>query len=288
MHSNNLEIQHDLSPWCLVYKDGKVKRLIGTETVPPSPADPETGVTSKDVVIEPEAGLSARFYMPKPTNPNQKLPLLVYFHGGAFFVQTAFSPLYQKFLNSIASQANAIVVSVDYRRAPEHPLPIGYDDSWAAVKWVVSHSGGNGEEEWLRDFADFGRVFCGGDSAGANIAHNMAIRVGLFGLDGNQLKGIFLSHPAFSGEEPIGTEVAKVDGRALVEKLWRFACPNSAGLDDPFMNPATDLNFSSLGCDKVLVVIAERDFFKDRGWLYYEELRNNGWGGEAERVFLSK
>ncbi|KAH7834110.1 hypothetical protein Vadar_012805 [Vaccinium darrowii] len=161
-----------------LYKDGKVERLIGTEIVPPSPGDPETGVGSKDVVIDPETGLSARLYKPKPTNPDQKLPLLVYFHGGAFIVQTAFAPMYQKFLNSVASEANAIVVSVDYRRAPEHPVPIGYYDSWAAVKWVVSHSGGNGEEEWLRDFVDFGRVFFGGDSAGASIAHNMAIRVG--------------------------------------------------------------------------------------------------------------
>ncbi|KAI8532848.1 hypothetical protein RHMOL_Rhmol11G0246500 [Rhododendron molle] len=231
MESNNPEIEYDLSHLCVVYKNGKVERFIGTEIVPPLPADPETGVGSKDVVIEPDNGISARLYKPKPTNPGQKLPLLVYFHGGGFFVQTAFSPTYQPFLNSLAAQANVIIVSVDYRRAPEHPLPIGYDDSWDAVKWVVSHSGGNGEEEWLRDCADFGRVFLGGDSSGANIAHNMAIRVGSDGLDGGKLVGLVLMHPYFWGKDPIADETTDVGARTFQEKVWLSACPMSTGLD---------------------------------------------------------
>ncbi|KAE9447206.1 hypothetical protein C3L33_20904, partial [Rhododendron williamsianum] len=198
--------------------------------------------------IEPDTGISARLYKPKPTNPDQKLPVLVYFHGGAFLVQTAFSPTYQPFLNSLASQANVIIVSVEYRRAPEHPLPVGYYDSWAAVKWVVSHSGGDGEEEWLRDCADFGRVFFAGDSAGANIAHNMAIRVGSDGLDGGELAG---------------------EGVA-------FGMPDETGLDDPWINPVMDPKWSGMGCAKVLVVVAEGDVLKHRGWLYYEELGKVG------------
>ncbi|KAG5526487.1 hypothetical protein RHGRI_032681 [Rhododendron griersonianum] len=282
MESNNLEIEYDLSPLCIVYKDGKVERLIGTEIVPPSAADLETGVGSKDVVIKPDTGISARLYKPKPTNPDQKLPVLVYFHGGAFLVQTAFSPTYQPFLNSLASQANVIIVSVEYRRAPEHPLPVGYYDSWAAVKWVVSHSGGDGEEEWLRDCADFGRVFFAGDSAGANIAHNMAIRVGSDGLDGGELAGLVLMHPFFWGKDPTGDETTDVGVREYVEKVWLSACPTSTGLDDPWINPVMDPKWSGMGCAKVLVVVAEGDVLKHRGWLYYEELRKSGWGGEVE------
>ncbi|CAL5378797.1 unnamed protein product [Camellia sinensis] len=191
------EVTHDFSILGLrVYKDGRVDRFKGTDIVPPS-TNPETGVQSKDVVIDPETGLSARLYIPRIPNPHRKLPLLVYFHGGGFYIVSAFSPLYHNYLNSLVAEANIVVVSVDYRRAPEHPLPIAYDDSWAAVKWVASHSSAAVGEVWLKDYVDFYRVFFSGDSAGANIAHNMGIRVGLEGLDGVKLVGIFLVHPYF-------------------------------------------------------------------------------------------
>ncbi|GAY60156.1 hypothetical protein CUMW_199820 [Citrus unshiu] len=169
------EVAHDFSPLIKVHKDGKVERLRGTDIVPPS-LDPKTNVDSKDVVYSPENNLSARLYLPKNTNQNQKLPLLVYFHGGGFCIETAFSPTYHNYLNDLVSEANIIAVSVDYRRAPEHPLPIAYEDSWDAVKWLASHVDGNVPKDWLNRNADFERVFYSGNSAGANIAHHMAIR----------------------------------------------------------------------------------------------------------------
>ncbi|KAF5951712.1 probable carboxylesterase 12 [Camellia sinensis] len=288
MDSNILQLAYDLNPFIRVYKDGKVERLMGTEVVPPSTTDPKTGVHSKDLVISPETGVAARLYKPKTTTTDQKLPLLIYFHGGAFFVQTAFSPTYQTFLNSLSSEANAIVVSVDYRRAPENPLPIGYDDSWEAVKWVASHTsavahGGGLVEEWLRDYADFERVFFGGDSAGANIAHHMAIRVGLEGLLGGvKLVGIVLTNPYFWGKDPIGGEGTNMDIKALMDEFWIKACPSSSGSDDPMINPVVDPNLARLGCSKVLVCVAEKDVLRDRGWLYCEALGKSGWGGVVE------
>ncbi|THF96568.1 hypothetical protein TEA_006920 [Camellia sinensis var. sinensis] len=234
-----------------VYRDGRVERLMGTDIVPPS-TNPETGVQSKDVVIDPETGLSARLYIPKTPNPDHKLPLLVYFHGG-FCIESAFSPTYQTYLNSLAAKANAVVISVDFRRAPEHPLPIPYDDSWAAVKWVASHS------------------TTSGDSSGGNIAHNMGIRVGLEGLDGMRLVGIVLVHPYFGGKDPIGAECNNIFGKELSHKLWLFVYPSSSGHDDPLFNPVLDPKFSSLDCKKVLVCVAEQDMLKDRGWYYKKE-----------------
>ncbi|KAJ6344659.1 hypothetical protein OIU76_006225 [Salix suchowensis] len=58
-------------------------------------------------------------------------------------------------------------------KAPERPIPAAYEDSWAA-----SRSNGDGPEPWLRNHADFHRVFLGGDSSGANIAHNLAVAAG--------------------------------------------------------------------------------------------------------------
>lgn len=134
------QIEHDFPPFIRIYKDGRVERLLGTATVPPSDEDPLTGVGSKDVVISPGTNVSARLYLPKLVDPRRKLPVVVYYHGGGFCIETAFSPTYHIFLNKLVAEANVIAVSVDYRRVPEHPLPAAYDDSWVALQWVVSHA----------------------------------------------------------------------------------------------------------------------------------------------------
>ncbi|KAF5951720.1 hypothetical protein HYC85_009664 [Camellia sinensis] len=208
------EIVHDFPSIIRVYRDGRVERLRGTDIVPPS-TNHDTGVQSKDVVIDPKTGLPARLYLPNNNPHHNKLPLLVYFHAGGFCIETAFSPTYHKYLNSLMAKANVVVVSVDYRRAPENPLPIAYDDSWAAVKWVASHSSGGGGEVWLKDYVDFDRMFFAGHSAGANIAHNMGIRVGSDGPDGVKLVGMVLIHPYFGGKDPIGGEIVG-NGRKIL------------------------------------------------------------------------
>ncbi|KAM5549222.1 hypothetical protein ABKV19_000585 [Rosa sericea] len=262
------EIAHDFSPLIKVYKDGRVHRLLGTATVPAS-IDPQTGVQSKDVVISTAPPISARLYVPKSTSTEsaestRKLPILVYFHGGV-------------------SEANVVAVSVNYRLAPEHPLPAAYEDSWAALKWVESHFTGNGPEEWLNRHADLNRVFFSGDSAGANIAHHMGLRVGSEKLVGFKLNGIALVHPYFWGEEPIGRELALAERhRKMLAALWRFSYPLTSGSDDPFFNPGKDPNLGELGCEKVLVCVAEKDSLKDRGWYYSEVLKKSGWKGVVE------
>ena len=280
--SNSTEIAHDYPPFFKIYKDGRIERFAGIEIVPPS-LDSKTGVESKDVVISPETGVSARLYIPKTTKESQKkLPLLVYFHGGGFCIETAFSPQYHNYLNSFVAEANVVAVSVEYRRAPEHPVPIAYDDSWTALKWVASHTDGKGPDEWLKNHADFESVFFAGDSAGANIAHHMGLRVGLEGLAGVKLDGIVLVHTYFWGKEPIGGEDTDAEKRGKVEALWRFSCPATSGIDDPYINPGTDPKLGSLGCKRVLICIAEKDLFKDRGWYYSELLGKSGYRGVVE------
>ncbi|KAH7517964.1 hypothetical protein FEM48_Zijuj09G0120100 [Ziziphus jujuba var. spinosa] len=143
------EIAQDLTPLIITYKDGRVKRLTGTDFVSPS-LDQKTGVQSTDLIINTETCLSARLYMPNSTiNTSQKLHLFIYFHGGGFVVQTPFAGIYHNYINSLVGQSNIVVVSLDYRLAPEDPIPAAYDDSWAGVKWVFSHSQGKGQSEWL-------------------------------------------------------------------------------------------------------------------------------------------
>ncbi|CAI9764391.1 unnamed protein product [Fraxinus pennsylvanica] len=284
MAANSTEILHDFPPIIRIYKDGRVERLTGEDIVPAS-VDSETGVQSKDIQISPEFDISARLYLPGTTNPGRKLPLLVYFHGGAFMVESPFSPSHHNHMNSLVAEANVVVVSVGYRLAPEHPLPIAYEDSWLALKWVASQSTGDGHEPWIQENADFDRVYLGGDSAGANIAHNMAIRFGLDKLGGINLDGIFLICPYFWGKDPIGNENSgSVVPKSYVDNLWVFSCPNTTGLDDPLINPSMDLNLSKLGCKKVLIYVAEYDLLKERGYYYKESLMNCGWGGDVDIV----
>ncbi|KAL6963986.1 hypothetical protein U1Q18_034991 [Sarracenia purpurea var. burkii] len=267
-----------------VYKDGRVERTQGTEIVPTS-INYETGVRSKTFVIDPKTEVSVRLYIPKSaSSDHRKLPLLVYFHGGAFCNETAFSPTYHYYLNALVAAANVVAVSVNYRRAPEFPLPTAYNDSWDAIKWVASHSiADGGVEVWLRNHADFDNVFFAGDSAGANIAHQMGMRVeAAERLHGFKLVGIVLVHPYFWGKEPIGAEAADWDDKLLVDGMWLFACPSSSGSDDPLINPVMDPKLSSVGCNKMLVCIAGKDLFRFRAKYYVEELKNSGWEGSVE------
>ena len=136
-----------------VYKDGHVERLMGTDFVPTS-TDAITGVTSKDITILSKSNtsnsISARLYLPtKLTNQNQKLPLLVYFHGGSFCVNSPFTSKNHNYVNTLVSESNVVAISVNYRKAPEHPIPAAYEDAWDVLQWVVSHCNNGGLEAFV-------------------------------------------------------------------------------------------------------------------------------------------
>ncbi|XP_074301481.1 putative carboxylesterase 12 [Silene latifolia] len=290
---NQEDILHDFRPLLVVYKDGRVQKFLGHLTVPPS-IDGLTGVESKDVVVSSETGVYVRMYKPQGIKSNEKVPLLVYIHGGGFVVETASSLVYHSHLNVLSSKANVIVVSVDYRTAPEYPLPAAYDDSWAALHWV--RSGLAGAEPWLSQHVDPARVFLAGDSAGGNIAHNMAKRLAKSNTDNIipddkiALKGLVLIHPFFWGKDRIGSEPQKMEpttgltsGR-MTDMLWKFAHPDSTGSDDPLINPGMDPELGELAGEKVLVFVAEQDELRDRGFHYKEMLVKSGWKGDVQVV----
>ncbi|GMY28623.1 probable carboxylesterase 2 [Fagus crenata] len=290
MDSSKSEIAHEFPFMIRVYKDGHVERLMGTDFVPTS-TDAITGITSKDITILSKSNtsnsISARLYLPtKLTNQNQKLPLLVYFHGGGFCVSSPFTSKYHNYVNTLVSEANVVAISVNYRKAPEHPIPVAYEDAWDVLQWVVSHCNNGGPEAWLNEHVDFDRVFLAGESSGANIAYNLAMKAGEAQFTGLKmgLLGVALVHPYFWGSVPIGSEAQDPSRKALVDRLWPFVCLSAPDNDDPRANPVAEgaPSLAQLGCRRVLVCVAEKDVLRDRGWLYYEALGRSGWMGVVE------
>ena len=143
------EVARDFSPFLKIYKDGHIERFVGVDFVPPS-LDPETGVESRDAVISAETGLSARLYLPakRKDHRNQKLPVVIYFHGGGFCVETPFCAKYHSAVTSLVAESNAIAISVDYRLAPENPVPIPFEDSWGPGPGAAAPPGGARPARW--------------------------------------------------------------------------------------------------------------------------------------------
>ncbi|PKI39263.1 probable carboxylesterase 12 [Punica granatum] len=249
-----------------VYKDGNIKFFFPSiEKIPPF-EDPATGVRSKDVTISSDPPVSVRLFLPKAAAApgGSKLPLLFYIHGGAFHMQSAFSHQYHSFVAAVAAQANCVAVSVEYGLFPDRPIPACYEDSWAALQWVATR-----QDPWIAEHADLNRVFLAGDSAGGNILYNLAARVGSVGLPGAKVVGAILVHPYFGGTED--------------DHMWLFMCPTNGGMEDPRLKPAKE-DLARLGCERVLVFVAEKDHLMEVGIRYVEELKKSGWGGSVELV----
>ncbi|CAN6268777.1 unnamed protein product [Urochloa humidicola] len=285
------EIVFEAAHLIRIFKSGRVERYCGSDPFPGC-TDANTGVASKDLAISPD--VAVRLYLPPGAakDGGTRLPILVYFHGGGFCLLSAFNAIMHGYLNSLAARAGAVVVSVEYRLAPEHPIPAAYEDSWRALVWVASHASGgasDGEEEaWLTDHADFSRMSLAGDSAGANIAHHMAMRAGgADGLPGGaRISGVVLVHPYFLSDGTVPSEKSHPAMAEILVKMWRVVAPGTTGLDDPWINPLADgaPALRALPCRRVLVCLAEEDVLRDRGRAYCEALRASGWGGEVEIV----
>jgi acetyl esterase/lipase len=286
-HAGGDEVIHDAPNFIRVYKSGRVERFLPVDFAPPS-TDAATGVASKDVAILPEAGVSARIYLPPPPSDSghvEKLPVLVFFHGGGFCLGSTFDASVHGHANRLAARAGVIVVSVEYRLAPECPVPALYGDAWAALQWMAAHAGGQGPDPWLTAYADFGRVHLGGESAGANIAHHASMRAGAEELGyGVKLNSLVLIHPFFLGGESSETDEMGLALLRELVRLWPVVCPGTSGCDDPWINPMAEgaPSLSALGCRRVLVCVAGKDALRGRGSMYVEELKGSGWSGEVE------
>jgi acetyl esterase len=104
--------------------------------------------------------IPARLYVPPLPAPDAAAPLLVYYHGGGWVIGDL--DMYDGVCRLLASASGCLVLSVDYRLAPEHPFPAPLEDAFAAFEWAVANAATLG--------ADPERIGVGGDSAGGNMA----------------------------------------------------------------------------------------------------------------------
>lgn len=109
--------------------------------------------------------IPARMYWPI-SKAGSSLPVILYYHGGGFVI--ANKEVYDATPRALSKQVNAIVVSIDYRQAPENKFPAAHDDAFAAYKWVVENANSFG--------GDANKIAVAGESAGANLALNVALR----------------------------------------------------------------------------------------------------------------
>lgn len=223
--------------------DGTLTRLPEFyPAVPPSAGDSAVPSLSKDAPINHEHGTWARLFLPRRAlsdDPSpSKLPIVVFVHGGGFVAVSAAHPRYQDFCTEAASRLGALIVSVEYRLAPEHRLPAAYDDVLEALTWVR-----DGKDEWVREFGDLSRCVMTGESAGGNIVYH----AGLMAADRvNDLrplivKGIVMIQPYFGGSELSGSELRLVNDPVLPldvnELMWSLALPVGATRNHEYCDP---------------------------------------------------
>jgi len=271
--------------------DGTVRRSTDYSVLPLVGGVPsDLPVEWKDVVYDDTHGLRLRMYRPTPTGgggENKKLPVLVYFHGGGFCIASFEVINFHAGALRLAAELPALVLSADYRLAPEHRLPAALDDAETVFSWLRAQATASpAADPWLAESADFGRVFVSGDSAGGNISHHISVRhgSGRLPLGPLRLAGCVMLWPYFGGEEPTPSEAASPPGdpmgTALFNQMWRLALPAGATKDHPAANPFApeSVPFGDLGdtFPPVLVLDPDQDALHDRVADYVARLRAAG------------
>jgi acetyl esterase/lipase len=273
-----------------ILSDGTVKRAQPPLVLPDDddaalPAADNAPVNWKDVVYDEANKLSLRTFMPNACAGDKKgkLPVLVFFHGGGFVVGTFAMPDFHAACLRLAAELPAVVLSVDYRLAPEHRLPAAHDDADTLLSWLRAQAvpDSTSADPWLAERADFRRVFLSGDSAGANIAHNAAVRAAGSG-DGLRVAGCVLLWPYFGGERRTASEAACPADTfltlALYDQMWRIALPAGASRDHPAANPVGPDSpaLDAVDLPPLLVATGDRDMLVDRIRDYVARLKAAG------------
>lgn len=239
----------------------QARALIRSRMVPP--AQPEPIAEVADCSVEGQGGpIPVRVYRPEATGP---LPLVVYAHGGGFVFCDLDS--HDGLCRNIANLVPAVVVSVDYRLAPEHPWPAAAEDVYAVTCWAHDNAAALG--------ADPGRLVVGGDSAGGNLAAVTTV----ISRDraGPTPAAQLLLYPVIAAD--FDTESYGLFGRGYYNPTpalrWYWDCYVPA-VEDRAHPYAAPLNADLRGLPPAVVVVAGHDPLRDEGLAFGAALEAAG------------
>jgi acetyl esterase len=236
-----------------------------------SAGDAPTVETVRDLAFAGPAGdVPVRVYRPA-TADGDALPTIVYYHGGGWVTGTLDS--IDGLCRRLATRAPAVVVSVDYRLAPEHPFPAAVDDAAAALSWVASVAADLG--------GDPDRLAVAGTSAGANLAAAVSLRA-TRALEGDdsppEPDAQALFYPILDHDCTTESYEANADGPLLTREdmVWFWAQYLRSPVDgaNPYASVLRAPNLS--GVAPAVVVTAGHDVLRDEGVAYADRLADAG------------
>ncbi len=226
------------------------------------PGEPVAAVEDRRIP-GPGGDLPVRIYAPQSDGP---LPVLVHFHGGGWVLGDLDSS--DVTCRAVANRVPCLVVSVDYRLAPEHKFPAAVDDALAATQWAAAQAASfNGDPT---------RLAVGGLSAGGTLAAVVALAAR--DLPGLRLCAQILTAPVTDNAMDTASYQANAEGygltRGKMEWFWRQYLAESADGQHPHASPlrAADLR----GLPPAFVLTAEYDPLRDEGEAYAQRLRAAG------------
>ncbi|KAJ4967515.1 hypothetical protein NE237_019364 [Protea cynaroides] len=242
---------------------------------------PYRGVKTSDIIVDETRDLWFRLFIPTEIHKRHVIPLpvIVFFHGGGFSLLTADALGYDKVCREFAVKFSAIIVSVNYRLAPEHRFPSQYDDGIDILKFLD-------ETEFNRfgfpTFADLSRCFLVGDSAGGNLAHHVAVRSGKTNFKRVKVIGQISIQPFFGGEERTESEIRLAKAPLIsVERtdwMWKVFLPEGENRDHEAVNVSGSraIDINGVKYPATMVVVGGFDPLQDRQRDFYKWLKRNG------------
>jgi acetyl esterase len=241
----------------------KDARQLFRETRPAStPAPPQIGAV-ENLLADP---VPLRVYRPLGAAAGAPLPTLLYFHGGGWVIGDL--DTHDVLCRQLTAEAGMMVVSVDYRLAPEAKFPAAVDDAWAATRWIVANAARLG--------VDPQRIAVGGDSAGGNLAAVVALMARDAGAP--RIAYQVLLYPVTDVGTETGSYRSFADGYLLTREsmTWFFDhyLRSKADAADWRVSP---LRAKSLkGVAPALIVTAGFDPLRDEGESYARALCDAG------------
>ena len=236
----------------------RLARMVDLKGVP-------IGTIEDDALPGPGGPLPYRLYRPQQPAA-QSLPALVFFHGGG----CVFGDLdtHDGLCRLLSAESGCAVVSVDYRRAPEHRFPAALDDSYAATQWVAEHAVGLG--------LDADRIAVGGDSAGGGLA---AVVCQMAATNhGPRIALQLLFCPVMDVRAATPSRRALAEGyflnQATIDWMLQHYCAADIDREDPRLSPLRAARFS--GLPPAHIHTAEFDPLRDEGEAYAQRLRQAG------------